>query len=109
MTFLARASQRHVPSVNRVLGALRHSSSTAPRLRQFFDHNHFWSERSNVGPLVLGIVSIPFVFRMCRNMYWHYRFDKLNTQEILNDRMEWLWHRLLEDEIEAACVAKEAV
>ena len=72
-------------------------------MKQFFSYNYFWSDQSNVGPFVLCLLSLPIAFRLGQRVYWHFRLHSLNKKEILLDRMEWLWNRLLEEEIELSC------
>merc|ERR1712014_372236 len=70
-------------------------------LRKFFEEKYFW-EKANVGPFFLLLLFTPTIYRSCKDMYWTRQLRKLNTEEVISDRYEWLRMSMIHDEVEAA-------
>mmetsp|Transcript_67921 Transcript_67921/g.153613 ORF Transcript_67921/g.153613 Transcript_67921/m.153613 type:complete len:134 (-) Transcript_67921:96-497(-) len=68
---------------------------------KFFEEKHFW-EKANVGPFFLLLFFTPTIYRSVKDFYWTRQLKKLNTEEIIGDRYEWLRLSMLQDEVEAA-------
>merc|ERR1712203_350625 len=75
--------------------------------RQFFEEKHFWN-KANVGPFFLLLFFTPTIYRSFKDFYWTRQLKKLNTEEIISDRYEWLRLNMLQDEVEAALVKNAA-
>merc|ERR1711879_664778 len=69
--------------------------------RQFFEEKYFW-EKANLGPFFLLLFFTPTIYRSFKDFYWTTQLKKLNTEEIISDRYEWLRLNMLQDEVEAA-------
>merc|ERR1712039_252127 len=69
--------------------------------RQFFEEKYFW-EKANVGPFFLLLFFTPTLYRSFKDFYWTRQLRKLETEEIISDRYEWLRINMLQDEVEAA-------
>ena len=54
------------------------------------------------GMYFLLLVFFPVIYRGVKDMWWTQSMRKLNIQEILNDRFEWLHRRVLEDQVAAS-------
>merc|ERR1712039_458600 len=74
--------------------------------RQSFEEQHFWNQ-ANVGPFFLLLFFTPTIYRSFKDFYWTRQLKKLNTEEIISDRYEWLRLNMLQDEVEA-CLLKRA-
>jgi len=48
----------------------------------------------------------PSIYRSVKDFYWTRALKKLNTEEIIADRYEWLRLNMLQDEVEAALLAQ---
>lgn len=66
----------------------------------FFEERHFW-QKANVGPFFLVLFFTPTLYRGFKDAYWTRQLRKLNTEEIVSDRYEWLKLNMLKDEVEA--------
>merc|ERR1712083_944733 len=69
--------------------------------RQFFEEKHGW-EKANLGPFFLLLFFTPTLYRSFKDFYWTRQLRKLETEEIISDRYEWLRINMLQDEVEAA-------
>merc|ERR1712012_373377 len=67
---------------------------------RFFEEKYFW-EKANVGPFFLLLLFTPTIYRAGKDMYWTGQLRKLNTEEIISDRYEWLRQSMIKDEVEA--------
>merc|ERR1719145_97156 len=67
---------------------------------RFFEEKHFW-EKANVGPFFLLLLFTPTLYRSAKDMYWTRQLRKLNTEEVIADRYEWLRMSMIQDEVEA--------
>jgi len=67
---------------------------------QFFEEKYFW-QRANVGPFFLLLLFTPTLYRGMKDMYWTRQMRKLNTEEVIADRYEWLRMSMIQDEVEA--------
>merc|ERR1712039_591285 len=65
----------------------------------FFEEKHFWN-KANVGPVFLLLIATPTIYRSFKDWYWTRQLRKLNTEEIISDRYEWLKLSMLKDEVE---------
>merc|ERR1719158_280777 len=72
---------------------------------KFFEEKHFWS-KAHLGPFVLLLVFTPTIYRSVKDFYWTRQLKKLNTEEIISDRYEWLRLNMIRDEVEAAALKK---
>merc|ERR1712151_344818 len=68
---------------------------------QFFEEGYFW-KKANVGPFFLMLLFTPTIYRSFKDAYWTRQLRKLNTEEIISDRYEWLRLSMLQDEVEEA-------
>merc|ERR1711920_430563 len=68
---------------------------------KYFEEKHFW-EKANVGPFFLLLFFTPSIYRSVKDFYWTRQLKKLNTEEIISDRYEWLRLSMLQDEVEEA-------
>merc|ERR1711920_36568 len=75
--------------------------------RQFFEEKHFWN-KANVGPFFILLFFTPTIYRSFKDFYWTRQLKKLNTEEVISDRYEWLRLNMLQDEVEAALVKTAA-
>merc|ERR1711972_421433 len=73
--------------------------------KQFFEEKYFW-QKANLGPFFLLLFFTPTIYRSFKDAYWTRQLKKLNTEEIISDRYEWLRLNMLKDEVEAAALAK---
>merc|ERR1712194_69512 len=73
--------------------------------RQFFEEKHFWS-KANVGPCFIFLFCVPTIYRTFKDFYWTRALAKLNSEEIISDRYEWLRLNMLRDEVEAALLKR---
>merc|ERR1719469_582310 len=67
---------------------------------KFFEEKHFW-EKANVGPFFLLLFFTPTIYRSIKDFYWTRALRKLNTEEIISDRYDWLKLAMLRDEVES--------
>eukprot|EP00931_Biecheleriopsis_adriatica_P013004 TRINITY_DN114305_c0_g1_i1.p2 TRINITY_DN114305_c0_g1~~TRINITY_DN114305_c0_g1_i1.p2 ORF type:complete len:130 (+),score=37.60 TRINITY_DN114305_c0_g1_i1:79-468(+) len=72
---------------------------------KYFEEKYFW-EKANVGPFFLLLFFTPSIYRSFKDFYWTRQLRKLNTEEIISDRYEWLRLNMLQDEVEACLLAK---
>merc|ERR1712118_183224 len=70
---------------------------------KFFEEKYFWN-KAHLGPFVLLLVFTPTIYRSAKDFYWTRQLKKLNTEEIISDRYEWLRLNMIKDEVEAACL-----
>merc|ERR1712110_688551 len=68
--------------------------------KSFFEEKYFW-EKANVGPFFILLFFTPTIYRSFKDFYWTRQLRKLNTEEIISDRYEWLRVNMLKDEVEA--------
>uniref|UniRef100_A0A7S0AIA4 Uncharacterized protein n=1 Tax=Pyrodinium bahamense TaxID=73915 RepID=A0A7S0AIA4_9DINO len=68
---------------------------------KYFEEKYFW-EKANVGPFFVLLFCAPTIYRSAKDFYWTRQLKKLNTEEIISDRYEWLRLNMLQDEVEAA-------
>eukprot|EP00440_Ansanella_granifera_P055720 gb/GFBE01060393.1/.p1 GENE.gb/GFBE01060393.1/~~gb/GFBE01060393.1/.p1 ORF type:complete len:134 (+),score=46.67 gb/GFBE01060393.1/:1-402(+) len=73
---------------------------------KYFEEKYFW-EKANVGPFFLLLFFTPTIYRSIKDFYWTRQLRKLNTEEIISDRYEWLRLNMLQDEVEA-CLLQQA-
>merc|ERR1719437_407087 len=66
----------------------------------FFEEKYFW-EKANVGPFFLLLFFTPTIYRSFKDFYWTRQLRKLNTEEVISDRYEWLRVSMIQDEVEA--------
>merc|ERR1712039_714329 len=69
--------------------------------RQSFEEKHFWN-KANVGPFFLLLFFTPTIYRSLKDFYWTRQLRKLEAEEIISDRYDWLKLNMLKDEVEAA-------
>mmetsp|Transcript_51445 Transcript_51445/g.105707 ORF Transcript_51445/g.105707 Transcript_51445/m.105707 type:complete len:131 (-) Transcript_51445:59-451(-) len=67
---------------------------------KYFEEKYFW-EKANVGPFFIMLFLTPTIYRSYKDFYWTGALKKLNTEEIISDRYEWLKLNMLQDEVEA--------
>merc|ERR550532_1499963 len=77
-------------------------SMTGTNLKNFFTESHFWGKTSNLGPFFLLLLFSPTLYRSAKDAYWTRQLCKLNNEEIISDRYEWLRLSMLQDEVEAS-------
>merc|ERR1719343_1986215 len=90
------AAQELTSSVKSVVG-----NATRFNFRQFFEEKYFW-QKANLGPFFLLLFFTPTIYRSFKDFYWTRQLAKLNTEEIISDRYEWLKLNMIQDEVEAA-------
>merc|ERR1712043_79980 len=84
------------------MGAMEAASSVRSfRFGTFFEEKYFW-EKANVGPFFLLLFFTPTIYRSCKDFYWTRQLRKLNTEEVISDRYEWLRMSMIQDEVENA-------
>eukprot|EP00392_Amoebophrya_sp_AT5.2_P004415 g4423.t1 len=67
----------------------------------------FWSSPNLIGPcFLLLLFSFP-LYRALKDVYWTLTMRRLNSAEIIQDRMDWLQRSMLQDEV-AACLKPQA-
>mmetsp|Transcript_55130 Transcript_55130/g.102092 ORF Transcript_55130/g.102092 Transcript_55130/m.102092 type:complete len:132 (+) Transcript_55130:73-468(+) len=71
----------------------------------FFEEKYFWS-KANLGPVFLLLLFSPAIYRSFKDFYWTGALRKLNAEEVIADRYEWLRLAMLKDEVEAALLAQ---
>merc|ERR1712125_317923 len=71
------------------------------QFKKFFEEKYFW-EKAHVGPFFLLLAFTPTLYRSAKDFYWTRQLRKLNTEEIIADRYEWLRMNMVQDEVEAA-------
>merc|ERR1719469_1311111 len=86
-----------------VRGAAENARSFSPGA--FFEEKYFW-EKANVGPFFLLLLFTPTMYRSCKDFYWTRQLRKLNTEEVISDRYEWLRMSMIQDEVEAELLKK---
>ncbi|CAE8700742.1 unnamed protein product [Polarella glacialis] len=67
---------------------------------KYFEETYFWN-KANVGPFFLLLFFTPTLYRSAKDFYWTRQLRKLNTEEIISDRYDWLRLSMLQDEVEA--------
>merc|ERR1719506_118377 len=90
-----------LPSKVSVADATRQITSFSPRA--FFEEKNFWN-KAHIGTFVLCLVFTPTIYRSIKDAYWTRQLKKLNTEEVISDRYEWLRLNMIKDEVEAACL-----
>merc|ERR1712194_582239 len=73
--------------------------------RRFFEEKYFW-EKANVGPFFILLFFTPTIYRSLKDFYWTRQLKKLDTEEIISDRYEWLKLNMLQDEVEAVLLTQ---
>merc|ERR1719174_103140 len=71
----------------------------------FFEEKYFW-KKAHLGPFVLLLVFTPTIYRSVKDFYWTRQLRKLNTEEIIGDRYEWLRLNMIKDEVEASLLKR---
>merc|ERR1719150_1489380 len=71
----------------------------------YFEEKYFWG-KANVGPFFLLLLFTPTIYRSFKDFYWTRQLRKLNTEEVISDRYEWLRMNMIQDEVEAALLEK---
>merc|ERR1719478_1696275 len=66
----------------------------------FFEEKFFWN-KANIGPFCLLLFFTPTIYRSTKDAYWTQALKKLNTEEVIADRHEWLRLNMIKDEVEA--------
>eukprot|EP00927_Polykrikos_kofoidii_P039960 TRINITY_DN3424_c0_g2_i1.p1 TRINITY_DN3424_c0_g2~~TRINITY_DN3424_c0_g2_i1.p1 ORF type:complete len:131 (-),score=27.37 TRINITY_DN3424_c0_g2_i1:66-458(-) len=66
---------------------------------QYFEEKFFW-EKANVGPFFVLLFITPTLYRSAKDCYWTRQLRKLDTEELVSDRYEWLRLNMLKDEVE---------
>merc|ERR1719203_2195606 len=74
--------------------------------RTFFEETNFWN-KAHLGPFVLLLVFTPTIYRSIKDFYWTRQLRKLNTEEIISDRYEWLRVNMIQDEVDAVLVKQK--
>merc|ERR1712039_731750 len=69
--------------------------------KQFFEEKYFW-EKANLGPFFILLFFTPTIYRSFKDFYWTRQLRKLEAEEIISDRYDWLKLNMLKDEVEAA-------
>merc|ERR1740120_470817 len=72
---------------------------------KYFEEKYFW-EKANVGPFFILLLLTPTIYRSFKDFYWTRQLRKLNTEEIISDRYDWLKLSMLQDEVEAVLLKK---
>merc|ERR1712226_963723 len=70
------------------------------RFGTFFEEKYFW-QQANIGPFFLLLLFTPTIYRSAKDMYWTRQLRRLNTEEVIADRYEWLRMSMIQDEVEA--------
>merc|ERR1712194_915071 len=68
--------------------------------RRFFEEKYFW-EKANLGPFFILLFFTPTIYRSFKDFYWTRQLRKLEAEEIISDRYDWLKLNMLQDEVEA--------
>ena len=71
----------------------------------YFEEKYFWT-KANVGPFFLMLFITPTLYRSFKDWYWTRQLRKLNTEEIISDRYEWLRLSMIKDEVEAQLLSQ---
>merc|ERR1719458_903549 len=71
---------------------------TGFKFSTFFEEKYFW-EKANVGPFFLLLAFTPTMYRSIKDFYWTRQLQKLNTEEVISDRYEWLRMSMIQDEV----------
>ncbi|CAK0872833.1 unnamed protein product [Prorocentrum cordatum] len=66
----------------------------------YFEEKYFW-QKANVGPFFLLLFCTPVIYRSFKDFYWTRQLRKLNTEEVIADRYQWLKLGMLQDEVDA--------
>merc|ERR1719375_2479498 len=90
-----------LPSKTSLKEGLSEVTSFSPS--KFFEEKHFWN-KAHLGPFVLLLVFTPTIYRSIKDFYWTRQLKKLNTEEVISDRYEWLRLNMIKDEVEAAAL-----
>mmetsp|Transcript_78724 Transcript_78724/g.200371 ORF Transcript_78724/g.200371 Transcript_78724/m.200371 type:complete len:134 (+) Transcript_78724:89-490(+) len=70
------------------------------KVSKYFEEKYFW-EKANVGPFFLLLLFTPTIYRSIKDAYWTRQLRKMNTEEIISDRYDWLKVSMIQDEVEA--------
>merc|ERR1719469_478230 len=81
-----------------VRGAAENVRSFSPG--RFFEEKYFW-EKANVGPFFIALLLTPTIYRSFKDFYWTRQLRKLDTEEVISDRYEWLRMNMMQDEVES--------
>lgn len=101
--FCSKATPIGLPQNVSVGDAAKAVTSFSPRA--FFEEKNFWN-KAHLGYFVLGLVFTPTIYRSVKDFYWTRQLKKLNTEEVISDRYEWLRLNMIKDEVEAALLQK---
>merc|ERR1719291_668937 len=96
------AATEMTSSVKSVFG-----NATRFNFRQFFEEKYFW-EKANLGPFFLLLFFTPTIYRSMKDVYWTRQLRKLDAEEIISDRYEWLRLSGIRDEVEASLLQQAA-
>merc|ERR1719265_42081 len=88
----------------RRLSPLNQVTSFSPAT--FFEEKHFWN-KAHLGPFVLLLVFTPTLYRSFKDFYWTSQLRKLNAEEIISDRYEWLRLNMIRDEVEGTLLKQK--
>merc|ERR1719291_1271605 len=94
------AATEMTSSVKSVFG-----NATRFNFRQFFEEKYFW-QKANLGPFFLLLFFTPTIYRSFKDFYWTRQLRKLEAEEIISDRYEWLKLNMLKDEVEASLLKR---
>mmetsp|Transcript_70900 Transcript_70900/g.184619 ORF Transcript_70900/g.184619 Transcript_70900/m.184619 type:complete len:134 (-) Transcript_70900:79-480(-) len=85
-----------------VTASLRNASESIKSFNfsRYFEEKYFW-EKANVGPFFLLLLFTPTIYRSLKDAYWTRQLRKMNTEEIISDRYDWLKVSMIQDEVEA--------
>eukprot|EP00927_Polykrikos_kofoidii_P070719 TRINITY_DN6711_c0_g1_i4.p2 TRINITY_DN6711_c0_g1~~TRINITY_DN6711_c0_g1_i4.p2 ORF type:complete len:131 (+),score=33.49 TRINITY_DN6711_c0_g1_i4:66-458(+) len=72
----------------------------------YFEEKFFW-EKANLGPFFVLLFLTPTIYRSAKDCYWTRQLRKLDTEELVSDRYEWLRLNMLQDEVEALLLNQE--
>eukprot|EP00927_Polykrikos_kofoidii_P039962 TRINITY_DN3424_c0_g3_i1.p1 TRINITY_DN3424_c0_g3~~TRINITY_DN3424_c0_g3_i1.p1 ORF type:complete len:131 (-),score=27.17 TRINITY_DN3424_c0_g3_i1:143-535(-) len=72
---------------------------------QYFEEKFFW-EKANVGPFFVLLFVTPTLYRSAKDAYWTRQLRKLDTEELVSDRFEWLRLNMLKDEVESGLLSQ---
>ena len=81
----------------------RSASNFAGRLDRL--ETTLWKHGTTGSLLLLLAFSFP-IYRTCKDVYWTLAMRRLNLSEIIADRYDWLQRSMLQDEVEALCMAQ---
>merc|ERR1719203_504042 len=109
LAFRRLAAPLGIESGGGIKGGLRNTVDSVKGFKAgtFFEEKFFW-EKANLGPFFLLLFFTPSLYRSAKDFYWTRQLRKLETEEIIGDRYEWLRLNMIKDEVEATLM-KQAV